>query len=109
VWGSYPELLVAADRLPAGRFVHTDFIVGRSGGRNDPAVTLDDAIPGTLEIMLTDLTSNPPKLILDTSAVPRLGYGKYPLSLLPGLDRFVHDGYRQVAVVSGVTVWQRLP
>ena len=45
VWGSYPEVLVAADRLPAGGLVHTDFVVGRSGGRNDPAKTLSSAVP----------------------------------------------------------------
>ena len=52
VWGSYPEVLVAADRLPAGGLVHTDFVVGRSGGRNDPAKTLSSAVPGALDIMM---------------------------------------------------------
>jgi hypothetical protein len=109
VWGSYPEVLVAADRLPAGRMVHTDFVVGRSGGRNNPAETLSSAIPGSLDIMLGDLTSAPPQLILDTSTAPQLGYGKYPTSLLPDLDRFIHDRYQQVGVVADVTVWQRRP
>ena len=45
VWGSYPEVLVAAERRPAGGLVHTDFVVGRSGGRNDPAVTLAERDP----------------------------------------------------------------
>ena len=45
VWGSYPEVLVAADRLPAGGLVHTDFVVGRSGGRNDPVKTLFERRP----------------------------------------------------------------
>ena len=107
VWGSYPEVLVAADRLPAGGFVHTDFVVGRSGGRNDPTQTLSSAIPGAADIMLRSLTASPPVLILDTSSSPRLGYELYPTSLVPALDRFIHDGYVQVAVVDHVTVWQR--
>ncbi len=60
VWGSYPEVLVAADRLPAGALVHTDFAVGRSGGRNNPAETLPMAIPGVVETMLADLARRSP-------------------------------------------------
>jgi len=109
VWGSYPEVLVAAQRLPAGSFVHTDFVVGRSGGRNDPAKTLPSAIPGSLDIMLRSLAEHPPVLILDTSTAPQLGYTNYPTSLLPDLDRFIHDGYQQVGAIDGVTIWQRFP
>jgi hypothetical protein len=107
VWGSYPEVLLAADRRPAGALVHTDFVVGRSGGRDDSEDTLASAIPGAAGIMLESLTAHPPVLILDTSTSPELGYGRYPTSLVPDLDRFIHDGYRQIAVVDGVTVWQR--
>jgi hypothetical protein len=107
VWGSYPEVLVAADRLPAGGLVHTDFVVGRSGGRDDPAKTLSSAVPAALDIMMRSLTGDPPQLILDTSTAPELGYRNYPTSLLPDLDRFIHDGYEQVDTVDGVTIWQR--
>ena len=107
VWGSYPEVLVAAGRLPSGGLVHTDFVVGRSGGRNDPAVTMASAIPQAADIMFASLAAAPPTLILDTSTAPNLGYGSYPTRLLPELDQFIHDGYQQVAVVDGVTVWQR--
>jgi hypothetical protein len=107
VWGSYPEVLVAADRLPAGALVHTDFVLGRSGGRNDPRKTLNSAVPGALDIMLASLAQHPPALILDTSTSTRLGYEHYPTSLIPEVDRFIHDGYHLVAVVDGVTVWQR--
>jgi hypothetical protein len=107
VWGSYPEVLVAADRLPAGALVHTDFVLGRSGGRNDPRKTLNSAVPGALDILLDSLTHHPPVLILDTSTSTRLGYENYPPSLIPEVDRFIHDGYHRVAIVDGVTVWQR--
>ena len=87
--------------------MHTDFVLGRSGGRNDPRKTLNSAVPGALEIMLDSLAKHPPALILDTSTSTRLGYEHYPTSLIPAVDRFIHDGYRRVAVVDGVTVWQR--
>jgi hypothetical protein len=107
VWGSYPEVLVAADRLPAGALVHSDFVVGRSAGRDDPVKTLSSAVPAALGIMMKSLTGRPPQLILDTSTAPNLGYRNYPTSLLPDLDRFIHDGYEQVDIVDGVTIWQR--
>ena len=107
VWGSYPEVLLAADRLPAGGLVHTDFVVGRSGGRNDPAETLARAVPEALEIMLDSLKAAPPKLVLDTSTSPHLGYTRFPTSLITSVDRFIRDHYEQVSVVDGITVWRR--
>ena len=107
VWGSYPEVLLAANRMPAGALVHTDFVVGRSGGRDDPDKTLASAIPGALDIMMESLTEHPPQLILDTSTSPDLGYRRFPTTLLPDVDRFIHNGYQQVDIVDGVTIWQR--
>ena len=108
VWGSYPEVLLRANRLPAGALVHTDFVTGRSGGREDPAVTLALATPGALELMLADLRANPPELVLDTSTAGHLGYTNYPLSLFPEVDTFVTEGFERVGEVDGVTVWRRL-
>ncbi len=105
VWGSYPEVLTRAERLPAGALVHSDFVTGRSGGREDPAVTLGQATPGALALMLDDLQVNPPALILDTSTATDLGYEHYPMSLFPALDAFVRDGYQRVTMVSGVAIW----
>ena len=107
VWGSYPDLLLRADRLPAGSLVHTDFVTGRSGGRSDPEVTLSMATSGAFELMLGDLRERPPELVLDTSSADNLGYSKYPLSLFPELESFVTDGYERVDEIDGVTVWRR--
>ncbi len=108
VWGSYPEVLLRADRLPAGALVHSDFVTGRSGGREDPGVTLPLATPGALDLMLADLRARPPELVLDTSTNSHLGYTNYPLSLFPEVAAFVTDGYERVGEVDGVTVWRRL-
>lgn len=107
VWGSFPEVLLRADRLPAGRLVHSDFVTGKSGGRDDPQQTLADAAPGARELFLADLRARPPLLVLDTSGVPDLHYVNYPMSVIPGLDEFVREGYRVVDVVEGITVWRR--
>ncbi|MCU1503147.1 MAG: glycosyltransferase [Ilumatobacteraceae bacterium] len=107
VWGSYPEVLVRADRLPAGGLVHMDFVTGRSGGRDDPADTLKDATPGALDIVIRSLREHPPTLVLDTSTAPHLGYEAYPLSVIPEIAAFVADGYTPVDVIDGVTVYRR--
>jgi len=109
VWGSYPEILLASDRLPAGSLVHADFVVGRSGGRNDPDETLKSAVPGALDTMMKSLQADPPQLVLDTSTAKDLGYENFPTSVIPAVDQFIHDNYQQVATVDGVTVWQRTP
>jgi hypothetical protein len=107
VWGSYPEVLTRAARLPAGDLVHMDFVTGRSGGREDAAITLADATPGALQIVLRSLRDHPPELVLDTSTAAHLGYGAYPLSVIPEIARYVAAGYAQVGVVDGVTVYRR--
>lgn len=107
VWGSYPELLVAADRLPGGALVHMDFVTGRSGGRDDPAQTLAEATPGALDIVLRSVAEHPPALILDTSTSDDLGYERYPLSIVPQIAELVAADYTRVGEVSGVTIYRR--
>jgi hypothetical protein len=107
VWGSYPELLLAADRLPAGKLVHSDFVTGRSGGRSDPAETLQDAAPGAYQLMYDDLVAHPPRVIVDTSGNADLGYRNYPLTLFPQLSALVRAGYERAAVIEGMTVYRQ--
>lgn len=107
IWGSFPEVLVDAERLPGGALVHADFVTGRSGGREDPKVTLELATPGALEILLNDLAAHPPLLVLDTSTSTDLGYSNYPLSLFPDVAAFVTDNYEHVTDIDGVAVWRR--
>jgi hypothetical protein len=57
--------------------------------------------------MLDSLKAHPPALILDTSSSSRLGYSRYPTSLVPELETFIKMQYEQVAVVDDVTVWMR--
>lgn len=56
--------------------------------------------------LYTDIFDRKPPF-LDTSTSAELGYSQYPTSLVPELQAFITDGYRQIAVVDGVTVWQR--
>lgn len=107
IWGSFPELAVAVDRPIAGGMVHSDFVTGRSGGHSEGSDTLSLAMDGAQDSMLADLRANPPAVIVDTSTSPALGYGNYPMTLLPPLAEFVEHGYQRGETLSGVTLWVR--
>jgi hypothetical protein len=109
VWGSFPEIYWLSGREPGGALVISDFLVGRTAGRPDGPQRLRDATPGALTDFLASLRAHPPKLFLDTSTGGVRKYQHYPLRLLPPLDRFVAQHYRPVAVVDGVTIYERDP
>lgn len=109
VWGSYPEVYWLSDRLPAAGLIHTDFVVGKSAGRIEGPATLRDATPGAIHHYLAALEGNPPKLFLDTSTAQLRGYGRYPVTVLPGLLTLLRTDYHRVGAVDGITVYQRVP
>ena len=108
IWGSFPELAVEVHRPIAGGMVHTDFVVGRSGGHSEGRATLGEAMPGALADMLADLQAEAPAVIVDTSTSADLGYTNYPIDVLPQLSTWVRARYRIDAVVDGVTLWVRM-
>lgn len=107
IWGSYAELAVAVDRPIAGTQIHSDFVTGRSGGRNVGADTLSEATPGALDMMMADLTAAPPAIIVDTSTAPDLHYTNYPMTLIPQISNFVAEHYVKTDVVDGCTIYTR--
>jgi hypothetical protein len=103
LWGSFPELLLAADRPVAGTLVHSDFVTGRSGGRNSGT---DAVSPGAEQRMMNDLEAKPPALLIDSSGVADLGYAAFPLTANSQLQRFVSaNGYRAQHTADGFTWW----
>ena len=104
LWGSFPELLLAVDRPIAGTLVHSDFVTGRSGGRT---AGTDAVAPGAAERMMTDLTNDPPALLIDTSGVPDLGYTAFPMSTLPALGTFATSRYTAERSPDGFVFWWR--
>ena len=101
VWGSFPELLVAVDRPTAGTLVHSDFVTGRSGGRQ---AATDSVTPGAQERMMADLRAHPPAALIDTSGVPGLGYGTFPMSSNAQLSEFASRSYVATRF-EGYVVW----
>lgn len=107
VWGSYPEVYWESDRMPAGGLVHTDFVVGKSAGRIESSATVRDADPEVVRDYVHALEAAPPELFIDTSTADLRDYGRYPVSVLPELAALLQHRYTRVAVINGVTVYQR--
>jgi hypothetical protein len=104
LWGSFPDLLVLADRAAAGGLVHSDFVTGRSGGRQSGT---DAATPGAQEKMMNDLRRRPPVLLIDTSAVDDLSYQAFPMLGNTELAAFARAGYTPQQSVDGFVLWWR--
>lgn len=106
IWGSFPEVYWEADRLPAGGLILTDFLVGKAAGRIEGPATLHDATPGAVDDYLKALRNKPPELFLDTSTADLRGWGAYPVTVIPELQRFLSGHYRVESVIEGVTIYR---
>jgi len=109
IWGNFPEVHWTADRPPGGALVHSDFVTGRSGGRDAGAETIDEATPGALDALLRAARRNPPRLVLDTSVAGLRDYDAYPLRNFPRMHRFVIEHYELTTQIAGIDVWTRIP
>lgn len=108
VWGNFPEVHWTSDRLPGGGLVHSDFVTGRSGGRDASAATIDEATPGAVDALMRAARRNPPRLVLDTSVVGLRDYDAYPLRNFPRMYRFVTENYELTTSIDGIDVWTRV-
>ena len=106
VWGNFPELSVQSDRPAAGRLVSSDFVTGRSGGRQDPEETLPNASARAQRMMMDDLRADPPELVVDTSGEKSLGYSRYPMTVFPALAEFVSAHYAVETTIDGFTFYR---
>ena len=107
IWGNYPEVLWAADRRPASRFVHSNFLTGFSSGRPIGPQTAASVTPGAWRMWLDDVEAHPPALLLDTSPSGMRDYGRYPMRDFPFLSAYVEQHYRRVATIDGVDLYER--
>jgi hypothetical protein len=112
VWGYYPEIYFFSQRLPASRFIYTNYITGMIPWTNlDPLIDTAYAVaPNGWKQMEQDLKRRPPAVILDTGRVR--GYLKYPLHDQPILWDKIKADFAQVAIRAsapyGMRIFRRL-
>lgn len=112
VWGYYPETYFYAQRLPASRFVYTNFVTGMVPWTNlDPFTdTAYARTPNATAHLQADLTATPAAVIIDTGTLRN--YARFPLGEQPWLWSHVQAYYAQVATSSrswaGMRAYRRL-
>lgn len=111
VWGYYPEAHLLSRRLPATRFVYSNFLTGMIPWTN-LEVNRDTRyaiVPGAWDAFWRDYRAHPPILIVE--AVMR-GYLKYPLLGRAGLRDEIIDHYAEMEHVlaerSNLNLYRRL-
>jgi hypothetical protein len=111
VWGYYPLIYVAADRLAATRFVGCHYLTGYAaiglGGRLPPEVEDRLGVPGGFELLVRELEANRAELIVDTAPANLHFWARYPLSRYPILDQYVQTHYVREAVVAENVIYRR--
>ncbi len=107
VWGRMPELYYFSQRLPASRFITSNFVVGMNTyNYNDRDAQYDNAIGSRmLDWLLIDLAANHPKLIIDTSPQNFRQYGKYPLAEMAPLQDFLQKNYRLAKTIDRLAIY----
>ncbi len=112
IWGYFPEIYFFSQRLPATRFVYTNWVTGLVPWSNlDPLIdTTPTALPDGEALLAADWDRHRPALVVDTGA--SRGYFKYPLFARHELATRLRRDYAQVASTHadrlGVRLFRRL-
>jgi hypothetical protein len=111
VWGNSPVLYFESDRPLGSRFVFSNYLTGLSPAtrtQSDPKVDASaNIVPASWDMFVADLSSRRPALFVDLSPGDVAGYGKFPLSRFPRLEKLVASDYDVVGEVAGGRVWRR--
>jgi hypothetical protein len=102
VWGDWPALYIESDRLMASRF--PGFLRGFDRGSGIPPNNWDTT-PDVWPELQSDLSANPPALIVDTAAAGWSDFSMYPMRDYPVLADLVASRYHAVATVDGVVIY----
>src|SRR5207244_997738 len=102
VWGQFPEVYWASDRLPATRFLTSGFLTGFGGGRSAQHVGPQYAVSGAWDDFKADLSLHPPALIVDASVGTSFSVDRFP-----EFADFMAAGYVRVEQVDGVVLYAR--
>lgn len=107
IWGRMPELYYFSQRLPASRFITTNFVVGMNTyNYKDRAAQYGHIIGSQMsDWLLSDLAANRPQLIIDTAPQNFRQYGKYPLAEMAPLRDFLQENYRLAKTIDRLAIY----
>jgi hypothetical protein len=112
VWGNSPQLYVLARRPMGARFSFCNYMTGESPGT--PTETGQwsadgNRLPAAWDMLLADLESRRPTLLVDAAAAGWDGYDKFPMARYPRLLTYVAEHYVPLEKLDGVILYRRLP
>ncbi len=111
VWGNVPQVYFTAERRPGVRFTFCNYLTGLSpGSRSELDPTYDsrqNAVPGAWDMVVHDLDTNRPAIIVDTAAGGMKSYGKYPVASFPVFAAYLANHYRAEGSVDGAVLYRR--
>lgn len=101
VWGYYPELYVLAPRRPASRYSNTNYLTGMLPWENHQSGidTSEHIVEGAWHLLIEELETTRPALVIDTSPGNHRYYAKYPIDDYPPLHQFLSQGYQPSTTV----------
>jgi hypothetical protein len=106
VWGSAPYIYSFSQRRMATRFTSCSHLVGMYASR--PHKDIDESkwiVPGSWDMLASDLKAHPPELIIDMSPVSN-NWGPHPIRRYTVLDRLLKN-YSHETTVNGVPIYRR--
>ncbi|MCW6036939.1 glycosyltransferase family 39 protein [Spirulina subsalsa FACHB-351] len=103
VWGFASDIYLMSQRIPGSRFTYCTFVTGAIPGKNDWDLNTDQwIVPGSMNLLIDDLTETKPRLIIDTSPGDIMRWGRYPIEQYPELQNIIDNGYELAAEVKDV-------
>lgn len=110
VWGYFNPVYYLADRRPASRFINPSPVVGDFDPLHVPAdfdarpyVREDDAA-----LLVRDLEADHCAVIVDTAPSDLHGWSRFPLAVVPALERYVREKFYLETIVAGAHVYRRI-
>ncbi len=110
-WGHMPELFVYTKRIPASRFVTSNFLVGKNTYNNYSSSSYEIRMKSwnmLKKYLITDLQANKPKIIIDTAASNWRDFGYYKINKFPELMNYINEYYSKIAIIKSNDVYLRI-
>ncbi len=111
-WGLFPYPYYYANRLPASKFIACEYLVPlwRNRFHKDKKYypsQLKDRHKKNMNILLKDLNSQKPRVIIDVQRTEHLdNWNLYDLKSFPRLYRFIKQNYELKDIVEGVYIYK---
>lgn len=112
VWGYFPEIYFHSRRMPATRFIYTNYITGMIAWTNiDSIKDVEYGVsPGGWDKFYEDWAEHPPDIIVDTGT--SRNHAKFPIEARIPLWSDIERNYAQVSLdaetISGMRLFRRL-